>query len=80
MSARPARVALGHVATAAVVGVAGGAGVLGSWWIPVGIAALLAGALAAARWWRAPPAELSLLAAVLDRGTWRSAGSATTEV
>jgi hypothetical protein len=70
-----ARLALGHVATAAVVGVAGGVGALGSWWIPVGAAALLAGGLAAAGWWRARQPELSLLAAVLDRATWR----ATTE-
>jgi hypothetical protein len=72
MSAWPARFALGHLATAAVVGIAGGLGALGPWWLPVGGAALLAGVVAGAVWGLAVPdrLELSRLAAGLNRSAW----------
>lgn len=73
MSAWGARLALGHLATAAVVGIAGGLGAVDSWWIPVGVAALLAGLVAAALWCRVAPdrtTELSRLAAALNRSAW----------
>lgn len=73
MSAWPARFALGHLATAAVVGISGGLGVLDAWWIPVSVGALLAGVVATAAWCRAAPGrstELSRLAAALNRTAW----------
>ena len=66
------RLALGHVATASVIGGAGITGALGSWWMPVTVAAAACALLAAAVAFQARRrgAGLSRLARALDPRAW----------
>ncbi len=78
MSTLADRLAVGHVATASVIGAVGSAGGLGAWWVPVtAVASILAVAAAVvALGSRRRGAGLSRLARALDPRTWEQAAAA----